>query len=98
MPDTQKKSKTASATVLFEDNRLDNLKITWQLGSKTLRLCSSGGPGEGALVLKTQIIRGNDEITIDRAQDEANKWFDSIDVFETAPDAEGEDDEWSDFE
>lgn len=73
------------ATTLFEHPRFDNICITWMIGSKMLVLASKGGPGEGAAILSQQPIKTKGDVSYSIAEAEALKWFDSIDVWEEAP-------------
>lgn len=88
------KKPTSSLTVVIEDSRYANLVITWKQNSRTLMLCRKGGPDGNAIILKKTSIKGS-EVTLPIAQAQAERWFDSMDIFEQEPDVKPED-EWSD--
>lgn len=92
---SQKKTNTMHASVLFEDGRHENLAITWKVGSTSLRLCHKGAGSESATVMRTERIRGALPVTYEVAQLEAQKWFDSLDLWDEE-EIELEGDEWRD--
>lgn len=86
------KTKTArTLTVIFSDDKYPNLKVTWIMGSRVLRLLTSGGPQEGPRVMGTHAFKNP---SIERFEDEAEKWLDAIDVFDHEEDGHGDEDDY----
>lgn len=93
MPNTDRKTNRRTATILFEDDQFPDLAITWKVGTNALQLCHKGGAEGGAVVMRTTRIKGG-IADPKKAEEEANKWFDSLGVFDEEDD--DEEPEWRD--
>lgn len=93
-----------SATVILDDDRFDDVVVTWIVGTNNLQLCHKGeyvlgADGEGMKWQPAAMIRAftiKTGITHENVEDEARKVFDSMgEIFENSY-VEAGDDEWRD--